>query len=362
MPCHRQVHRKVHGKKNHGQMEYFLNITPHTYVDNKNNIGYFRLDLKVNDNAEGLNPLPKDVYFIIDTSRSISNKQLREFKIGVHKGLYSLNKNDRFDIVFFSTKAKAFFKTFNQATSKNIQLAQGFLKKSSNYGKTDIYNSIKPYINDISRTNNRPIQLFLLTDGVSTVSKSMKDSALINKITQNNNADVSVFGFSCGPKNNSFLIDFISYRNRGDSLPQRKVQDSGQKLTSYIANYSKIIVADLKYKFMGKYKNNTFPKKLPHLYRQKSLSVFGTFDPSEKETFIQLLGESSSGPRQLIYKLNYSQATPANEDLAKHWASQKIYHLIGKLIDTPSQIISNEIQELKKKFKVYIPYNLPEVE
>jgi len=351
-------------------MEHFLTIEPHVYIDNENNLGYFRLDLKVNENANGLNPVPKDVYFMLDASLSISSNQLKQFTNGVSKGLQSLNPQDRFDIVVFSTKAHAYFKRFAQVRPTNIEKARGYLERTRTYGKTDVYNSIKPYINDVIRENGRPIQLFLMTDGVSTVSESMENSALIQKITKNNRADVSVFGFSCGKDINSFLLDFLTFKNRGGSLIYREVDNASRHLSKYIKDRSEIIVTDLNYKFMGE-QNNIFPKKLPHLYRKHTLSIFGTFNPEKEESLIQVLGNSSGGSRQLIYKLKYNEATQADSTLAKHWASQKIFHLIGKLNERENaddgkwteeeKTAIREIYKLKAQFKVYIPYKLPEL-
>ena len=342
-----------------GEMEFFLNITPHVYIDNEDDIGYFRLDLSPNSKANGLDSINKDVLFLVDSSKSISTDQLDNFKSGLTSGLQSLGTSDRFNIIDFTTKPEPCFPALTQNTLGNINQAAEFIDDLNSYGKTDVYSSLKPFVTDAVTSENRPILLFLLTDGVSTVTESKENSEIIQKITESNKENVSVFGFSCGDDINSFLIDFLTYRNRGDSLIINGLQGAGDSLGKYIAARSKILVSNLNYRYMGQNKEDLFPKDLPHLYKNRTLSIFGTFNLSEKENMIQLLGRSSAGNRQLIYKLIYEDANRAGRDLAKSWAAQKIFHLIGKLTDKKDPEVVSEIRRLQQKFEVYVPYELP---
>jgi hypothetical protein len=346
-----------------GEMDHFLSILPYVYIDAFDQVGYFRLDIQVNNEASGMEALDKDVFFILDSSRSISKSQLRQFTKGTIDSYSTLRPNDRFNSVIFTTDADACFPTLANTNPENIKKATDFLSFFRLFGaRTDIYNSVKPFINDTTRENLRPIQLFLLTDGVSTVEESMENSAIISQITKNNNADISVFGFSCAKHTNSFLIDFLTYRNRGDSLILDDIENGALKLSNYIAQRSEIIVTDLKHRYHGNHPEDIFPKKLPHIYRNRTLSIYGTFNVTDKESTVQLIGRSSSGDRQLIYKIRFDEARKASPELAKNWASQKIFHLIGDLTDNPNTAIATEIANLQRKFKVYIPYTLPTIE
>jgi hypothetical protein len=344
------------------QMENFLNITPYIFVDTIDQMGYFKLELRINQSASGLHPIEKDTYFIIDSSRSITRKQLTEFVRGTINSFSSLNAKDRFNPVIFTTKATKAFPEFKEVSPESIKEARDFLSFFRIFsGRTDIYNSILPFINNTNRENNRPLQVFLMTDGVSTVEQSKESSQIIREITSNNKADISIFGFSCGDQNNSFLIDFLTFRNRGDSLIVDQVEKASTNLTRYITDRSEIIVTDLVSRYNGSYNQDIFPKKLPHLYRNRPLTIYGKFNVNDKTSVIQLLGKSSSGERQLVYKINFEEARQASPELAKTWAAQKIFHLIGQLTDTPDQKIITEIHSLQQRFKVYIPYTLPKV-
>ncbi|MCM8530391.1 MAG: hypothetical protein NE330_04455 [Lentisphaeraceae bacterium] len=342
------------------QMENFLTITPYTYIDTIDQIGYFKLDLQVNHNANGMHPIDKDIFFIIDSSRSISRKKLTEFVRGTLNSFSTLSANDRFNPVIFTVKATKGFDKFKEVSPESVKEARDFLSFFRILsGQTDVYNSIKPFVSDTVRENNRPIQIFLMTDGMSTVDDKKENPLLIKEITKDNNADISIFGFSCRENTNSFLMDFLAYRNRGDSLVLDQIENSNKDLTRYVSDRSEILVTDLMHRYSGSYPQDIFPKKLPHIYRNRTLSIYGTFNIYEESGLIQLLGRSSAGERQLIHKINFKKAKQGSSELAKNWAAQKIFHLIGQLTDNPSQEVLSEIYKLQQKFKVYIPYNLP---
>ncbi|MCM8527484.1 MAG: VWA domain-containing protein [Lentisphaeraceae bacterium] len=342
-----------------GEMEFFLNIRPFVYIDEDEEKGYFRLDLSPNSKAKGIESIKKDVFFLVDSSKSISKAQLNEFKQGLLNGIQSLQPDDRFNVVDFTTEATPCFPGISPNSLDSLNKASEFISDLNSYGKTDVYTSVKPFVTDAVREEGRPILLFVMTDGVSTVSESMENSQIIQKITESNEQNVSVFGFSCGDNINSFLLDFMTYRNRGDSLIINGTQGAANSLSSYIKSRSQILVSDLNYRYMGNHKDDLFPKSLPHLYQNRTLSIFGTFDLNEQESMIQMLGVSSAGKRQLIYKLRYEDAERGSRELAKSWAAQKIFHLIGKLTDKKDQAIIQEIIKLQQKFEVYIPYDLP---
>ena len=344
------------------ELELFLSIKPHVYIDEESKLGYFRLDLTPNHKAQNLKARPKDVLFIVDSSRSISNSQMRQFKKGINSGLKSLGPKDRFNIISFSTKRKPLFKEFTTAHPNSLEQAGSFLKRLKSIGRTDIYNAIRPYITNSKRDHNRPHLIYLLTDGVSTAGEIQENSRLIHEVTSKNTSNTSVFGFSCGTDINSFLMGFLAYRNRGSSLIVNNVSEAGKKLETYITEHSKIIASNLTYKYMGRNKKDLFPQKLPHLYQNKTLSLFGTFRLNEEESIIQILGNCTEGQKQLIYKINYAKAPRASRELAKEWADQKIFHLIGEFTDNPSLETLTEIRQLKQKFQTYIPFELPKLQ
>ncbi len=354
-----EINKNEAKANNNSEMEYFLNFKPYIYIDEDDELGYFRLDFTPNKKAEGIKPLSKDVIFLVDTSQSISNKRLTEFKNGLNSGILKLPVDDKFNVINFTTKPIPVFEQLSPNTLSNLAQADKFMASLRSYGQTDVYNSIKPFVTENSRIDNRPLLLFFLTDGETTVTKNMENSEIIHNITKENKQNIAIFGFSCGDQNNSFLLDFISFRNRGNSLIVNKIEGASKDLEKFILDHSEILVSDLSYRYMGKNKQDTFPINLPHLFKNSTLSIYGTFELNEKEITLQIVGKSATGDRQLITKFRYEEAENANKDLAQRWAYQKVYNLIGQLTDKKDPAIITEIRRLQQKFDLYIPYELP---
>jgi len=341
-----------------GILDSMLSVTPVVYLDQKEGVGYYQLKIAPNSKGNRLKAIPKDILFIVDCSNSINSAKLAEFVRGISSALLVLNPADRFNVVSFKTKPLSCFSTYVIASKGNVQQGIRFLKKLSSSGKTDVYAGLAPYVSGVQRTAGRPMLLFLVTDGKSTVRDGLKDSSFIQKISRNNTAGLSIFAFGSGDSVNTFLLDLLTYKNFGESMIRKKVSGSHLFLNSSIAAVSQILVSDLEFHIPGSAGVNVFPKKLPHLYRGHTLTIYGTFPLDMNEVNIQLLGNSINNREELIYKLKMSDAAQGDRLLARNWAVQKIYHLIGQFTEVPSMKIINEVKQLQSRFGISIPYTL----
>ena len=82
-----------------------------------------RIKVRASDEAKTLPTIPKEVLFLLDSSISIEDKRLQEFKDGIKHGLENLNENDLFNVVIFKEKTFKFRKEAVKPTKKNIKEA-----------------------------------------------------------------------------------------------------------------------------------------------------------------------------------------------------------------------------------------------
>ncbi|NIP98520.1 MAG: VWA domain-containing protein, partial [Akkermansiaceae bacterium] len=98
-----------------------------------------------------------------------------------------------------------------------------FIRNMTARGKTDVFTSLQS-VAAMERTQGRPVIAVLVTDGRPTMG--MVDSSdIIEEFTRVNDGGVSVFGFGGGRRVNRYLLDFLSYKNRGDSELVRELGD-----------------------------------------------------------------------------------------------------------------------------------------
>ena len=203
----------------------------------------------------------------------------------------------------------------------------------------------------------RPFLLLLISDGRTTAGLKLEDRELIGRVIREKNAGVSIFSFSAGAKANLFLMDFLSYMNRGFSQHVEKRENTSRLLADYIATLSDIIIADLTYKITGDLQAEIYPKLLPHLFRSRPLTLYGKLTPGIDEIAIQIIGKNKKGKKEeLIKRISLNAASPAGRELVQQWALQKIYHLLGQNILQNSNEFESEINSLALMYNIDLPY------
>jgi Mg-chelatase subunit ChlD len=323
----------------------------------EDNSGFFRIDIAPNPRSDRLRAIPKDVLFLIDRSNSITPPKLAVFKETVANALAYLNPRDRFNVVSFYREAEGLFDGYVPVNKDNLNQAARYVRNLIRGGLTDVYAGIAPFVGEDKDHPDRPLTVFLFTDGQSTVEDKLDNETLIRKVVAINRHNVSIYATSCGENANRFLLDLLAYSNRGLPLHRDRLEDFQASIARLVSAHSDIIVADIDYNITGGLGGEIYPRKLPHLYRGDTLSVYGQFPSGTREIAIQLTGYSADGQlSDLVYRADVRRAAPAGSELAYDWVAQKIFHLIVQNTLNPSPAITSELQYLKKKYKLEIPY------
>ncbi len=318
---------------------------------------YFQLEITAGASSDQIPSVPKDILFLVDASSSITYAKFRQFAHGLKLSLDFLSKEDRFNIVAFRDRPIPLFSTFVKPDELTLLDAHRFIDDLSPDGKTDVYAGLAPYVARVRKTPVRPFIIFLISDGRTTTGDKLEDRELIRRIIRENVANVSIFSFSVGTETNLFLMDFLSFENRGLSLNVTRVEKSYLRLVNYVGNLSDIISADVTFKITGVDESQIFPKKLPHLFRGHPLRVYGRVRSGTEEVGIQVKGRNSSGGvDELVTRITTAQATRAGRDLEYNWAAQKIYHLLGENILDRSETHRPDIIRLAQQYNILVPY------
>ena len=326
------------------------------YRDPKTGQSFFQIEITFNDDKP-IESIPKDILFLLDASSSIPFSKLEEFKKGIKLGFSYLGAEDRYNIVTFREKPKSLFSKFVSVTNDRLQKTQRFIDSTSSSGKTDIYAGLAPFVSVTRDDPNRPSLIILVSDGRTTTGLKLQDRELIRRIFQENKSGISIFSFSAGRKANLFLMDFLSYQNRGYSFHVEKREKASHHLMEFIETLSDIVIADLTYKTTGNMQAEIYPKKLPHLFRRRPLTLFGKLTPGTHEIAVQIIGKNKNGEKEeLVKRISLNTATPGGPELVKQWALQKIYHLLGTNIQKNSFESESEINNLALKYHIDIPY------
>lgn len=358
----REVPLRPRGKGNDTPVPFdeFVDISVVVRDDPLTGGGYFMATIKANEKSDSIREIPKDVLIIIDRSSSISPKKFTAFKKASANALEYLNPTDRFNIVTFTSRPYPFSQGYVSATDANRKKARNFLDGLSKGGTTSLFDALCPFVRATHSDNGRPLNIFLLTDGISTVN-IYSDDDFLRQINGINPGHVSIFPFCAGDEANRELLDFLGLLNRGYSFHAAKLDDVNNSLIGFISNHSSLLIRDIEYITDSRLARNIFPRKLQHLYRGSDVQIYGRYGASDKEMLLTVVGTDADGvKRDVIFRCVFAQCQQTSAPIDKGWAAQKIIHL---LVDRTLTIAldvkqrqNTEIKKLASQFDIAVPY------
>ncbi|MBQ4480516.1 MAG: VWA domain-containing protein [Victivallales bacterium] len=344
-------------------LDEFVNVRVTVYPDPTGKSGFFQVDISPRRNSDAMDEIPKDVLFIVDRSGSISLPKFEQFRQAIKELLPALNPQDRFNVISFNDKPYKFFENFLPATPKNLQNASEMVGRLPYGGKTDVFGGLAPFVKQSNGDLSRPLNIFLLTDGKSTVN-IFRDNDFLHEIIGQNPGNVSIFPFSAGDnaKTNHSLLAFLGYLNHGELRHVDTLEQIRGGMAAFFQSYSNIIVADLQCRVLqGADPLEIYPRRLPHLYRNQTLTIFGRYADRNATLSLRITGRDATlTTRSLIFERKLANCIQGDEMLPERWAGQKLLYLLAlrNSSNNPSEIarLEEAITELRKQHRTYSLY------
>ena len=338
-------------------MDNLVDINLDTYVAPGEKEGYFRLQIAPKK-GEDIPALPKDVTFVIDASSSILQRKLDATAKGAKSMVALLRPEDRFNIVIFRDNPTFFQPSPAPGTPENKSAALQFLTGLQSGGQTDVYNALRPVIMSPPR-KGVPGIVVVMTDGRPTVG--LRDArALINQISEENTAGNTIFTLGGGNTVNRYLLDLLAYRNRGEAQVLPSFDNLANDLPNFFTRLNDPILAGLRADY-GQIsdEDSIVPKAIPDFFKGRAVTVYGRFTPAkDNEFFMRLVGAAESNKKEVIFKADLRKAATGDEKIARNWAFERIYYLIGEICrlgDKPELV--GELQQLSQKYNIRTSYS-----
>lgn len=337
---------------------HLLDVRIAVYTDPATGERFFRALIGAADNGE-LSVVPKEIDFLIDTSKSIDEDRLEHVKAGVLECIRRLNPGDRFNIMAFKGDLVKFRETSVFARDRAYNQARSFLRGLSSAGQTDVENAILGLVNE-----PMPVQasyIVLISDGRPT--KGAVDSRrIIRQITRANDMRRSVFCFGWGDKMNRYLLDFLSYQNRGWSYFTGNRHDLEEQILGFYERMKDPLLLDVRFFLTGIDASEVYPRFLPDFFRGSPFALYGRIKDEDRFT-LQLLGESRGYTKEMMFTADLSRAEKGGPDIARQWAFRKIYYLISRdtIGGVDTKALRERIEYLSGKYDIRTPYDIDNV-
>lgn len=333
----------------------FLDVEVKVYKDPRTDEKYFKIVISTK-RRNNLEVIPKEIIFLVDSSKSITEEKLSYIKDGLLDSLGKLNEGDRFNLVAFRGNLVRFMDGPVPVRERTIEKARSFINDLEAVGQTDVENALLGIIAE--PVDFRPSYIVLITDGRPTTG--VTDSRrIIQQITRQNNMERPIFCFGGGRRVNRYLLDFISYQNRAWSRFAETTHDMRKEFDELYRQIKDPILLNVRYRLKGVSVEEVYPKYLSDFYKGKPFTLYGRF--TDEDVFsVQILGQINGETKEFIFKSSLSEAEKAGSDIAREWAFRKIYYLISQNtmgIGDPVRIRA-EINKLSRKYGIITPYDI----
>src|SRR6185437_10456821 len=148
-----------------------------------NDDGYFLLMASPGMVASHGTAQSKDICFVIDTSGSMAEdggKKIEQARKSLSFCLQNLSREDRFNVIRFSTDVEPLFDNLVDADRKDVQKAQEFVDGLRPLGATAINDALLRALSMRPRESKRPYIIIFITDGLPTVGVTGEDQIMAN--------------------------------------------------------------------------------------------------------------------------------------------------------------------------------------
>ncbi|MCC5847744.1 MAG: VWA domain-containing protein [Verrucomicrobia bacterium] len=336
-------------------VENLLHLETRTFVDPADpQYRYFKIQL-VRAGIEDLPVMSRQVVFMIDCSASMTHAMLREAVEGVRQALDTLSPGDTFNIIAFRDDVDVLFPQSRPVNAVNLARARAFLAQLNAFGSTDVFASLEA-LRAMEVQPGQPLISFLITDGIPTMGLT-DSSDIIETFTRKNKGEISIFSVGGGRQVNRYLIDFLSYRNRGESVITERNRQLPESIVLMAKQVANPVLSHLDYRFTGAEDMEVYPKTPTHLYLDRSLILVGRLPADRTRVAFQVVGQSARESRDMIYTVDLSRAPRGSWDLRQEWAWQALLHHVGEYLGDSSEARLQVIRDLSKKYGLQVPYS-----
>jgi Ca-activated chloride channel family protein len=338
-----------------GEAEAFHLLSYRDENDSLDPDGFFLLLLAPRPDVDQ-RPLPKDVLLVLDKSGSMEGEKFRQAQEALRFILKSLNPDDRFNIISFSTAVQSYAPGLRSADE--VAEALPWVDRLNAAGSTDINRALLEAVG--MAEESRPTYVIFLTDGLPTVGE-LDSQKILDNLSVVAQPNLRLFSFGVGYDVDTFLLDSLSQAYRGASTYVLPGDRLDEVLSDFYTKVSTPVLTDLQLDFGELAVYDLYPQPLPDLFSGSQIILVGRYRQPGTTT-ITLSGEVNGEPQLFRYA---DQEFPAsNRDISgslaaipRLWATRKVGYLLNQVrLQGPDPETIDQIVTLSIRYGIITPY------
>jgi Ca-activated chloride channel family protein len=294
---------------------------------------------------------PKDVVFVIDTSGSMAGPKIEQARRALVFGVRTLQPQDRFSVVAFSTGVHAFRDGLAAATPDVREAAVQWIEALQAGGGTNIEAALRHALSQLA-PGRLPMVVFL-TDGRPSV-QTQDAEALVKIAEGDNRAKARIFTFGVGHDLDVRLLDRLAESSRGARDYVTPEEDIEVVTGRFFRKVQQPVMTNVRIE-LGEGVHDVYPTQLPDLFAGGQVSVLGRYRTPGVRTI--LLRGVVAGREVVIEHSATLASDPTAPFLPRLWAHRKVAFLLDQIrLHGANAELVDEVVRLATHHGIVTPY------
>ncbi|NJD06161.1 MAG: VWA domain-containing protein, partial [Methylococcaceae bacterium] len=281
---------------------------------------------------------PRDYVFVLDVSGSMNGFPLDTAKTLLRELIGRLKPEDSFNVLLFSGANELLSEHSLPADPVSIGRALAFIDAQRGGGGTELLPALRRAL-AIPAGPQRSRSIVVVTDGYVAVETETFE------LIRRNLGQANLFAFGIGSSVNRFLIEGMARAGRGEPFivtAPGEAEAEAERLRRYIETP---VLTHLSYRFDGFEAYDVEPARLPDLFAQRPVILFGKWRWDKTGT-LTVTGSGGAGSFSQTLDLGSAETRPETTALRYLWARSRLAELADYEKVHPDSELAREITTL----------------
>lgn len=316
--------------------------------------GHFMLILQPDADIAVDEITPKEMFFVVDCSGSMSGQPMEVAKETVRQFVAGMNPHDTFQIMRFSETASSMSRTPLSNTEANVQQGIAYINAMSGTGGTMMIEGVRAAIGYPEDPERMRFVIFL-TDGFIG-----NEAEILGELQSTLGENTRLFSVGVGSSPNRYLIEGLAEEGRGHAYYVGLNEDPDEAVAGIYEKINDPYLVGIDIDWGDLEVHDIYPSRIPDLYAGEPLVIVGKYDGSGTET-VRITGTVAGRRWSQELDVTLPAGQEANDVIATLWARNKIHDLTREMYDsygyvTQNQDIIDEITDTALDYQIMSEY------
>ncbi|XP_045392116.1 inter-alpha-trypsin inhibitor heavy chain H2 [Lemur catta] len=258
---------------------------------------------------ENLDPIPKNILFVIDVSGSMWGIKMKQTVEAMKTILEDLRAEDQFSVVDFNQNVRTWRNDLVSATKTQVEDAKRYIEKIQPSGGTNINEALLRAIFILNEASNlgaldpNSVSLIILvSDGDPTVGE-VKLSKIQKNVKQSIQDNISLFSLGMGFDVDYDFLKRLSNDNRGIAQRIYGNQDTSSQLKKFYNQVSTPLLRNVQFNYPHTSVTDVTQNSFHNYFGGSEIVVAGKFDPDKLEQLQGIITATSANTELVLETL-----------------------------------------------------------